>query len=618
VNFLVDYKKLLKSIFTFSEPEIIEKFHLEEDNNDKYPDRSDNEDKNENETGQKDNETGKKVKNEGLLLKNKVKQNNGALAKGSKKQERKPSEQVEDKGEGPDVSTDIEVNLEYMKKVYSVPINGDVVIREFEINVNNKAVEAFIIFFDGLTSRDVINYAILNPLMLLSSYNIKASEQDYSNGNVDVAEFVRRHLLPQNQLKITKKMSDVINEINFGGCGIFVDGIDVAFAADVKGWEHRGIDRPNTELVLRGPQEGFNEILRSNTALIRKILKDEDLIVEDVTIGKRSRTPCSILYIKDITSDALVNEVRRRLKGINIDYIWDSGILEQLIEDSTILPAPQIMATERPDRVASALVEGKVAVILHGSPFALIMPVNNFDLMKAAEDPYIRFPYSNFLRFARILGIILTLLLPGFYVAVTNYHHEMIPTDLLFALAASREKVPFPSVVEIIIMEVSFELIREAGIRIPGPVGSTLGIIGALILGQAAVAANIVSPILIIVVAVTGIGSFAVPNFSLGYAFRILRFAYIILGAIAGFLGITTGIFIHGLWLVRTTSFGVPFMAPFAPRTKGGVADQITRAPEWKQELRPDFLQPKDLRMQPKISRSWIRKKKIKDDTDES
>jgi spore germination protein KA len=206
----------------------------------------------------------------------------------------------------------------------------------------------------------------------------------------------------------------------------------------------------------------------------------------------------------------------------------------------------------------------------------------------------------------------MSLLLPGLYVAITNFHHEMIPTDLLLAIEASRERVPFPSVIEILIMEFAFELIREAGIRIPGPIGPTLGIIGALILGQAAVAANIVSPILIIIVAVTGIGSFAIPNFGLGYAFRILRFAYILLGATAGFLGITFGLFVHGIWLASSKSFGVPFLAPFGPKTKSGLADQFLRSPIWRQEERPDYLNVKDAKKQPEISREWSHHDKIK------
>jgi len=591
---LAGLKDTLKRLLFFREPEKIEKFILKENSTDrKIPETSITNDDLQNKEEQKNrekNETQNKKKNEDLLLKNSGKEKQDA-----QKNKKKESE---DKSE---ISTSLSDNLEYMKKIYTVPINGDVVIREFKITFKDKTVDAFIIFIDGMTNGTVINTNMLQPLMLLSNLNIK----DVSEG---LEEHIKNRLVPHNQLKIFRSYKDVIDQINFGGCGLFVDGIDVAYAADAKGWEHRGVERPNTEMVIRGPQEGFTEVLRANTALVRKILKDEDLIVEDIAVGKRSRTPCAILYIKDITNDSLVEEVRKRIKSIRVDYVLDSGELEQYIEESSFLPAPQIFATERPDRVAYMLAQGRVAVIVHGSPFALVMPVTGTDLVHSAEDVYIRFPYATLLRLIRILGIFMALLLPGFYVAITNYHQEMIPTDLIFAISASREKVPFPSVVEILIMEVSFELIREAGIRIPGPIGPTLGIIGALILGQAAVAANIVSPILIIIVAVTGIGSFAVPNFSLAFAFRIMRFAFIFLGAAIGFLGITTGVFVMGIALCAAKSFGVPFMAPFGPRTAGSFANQIIRAPIWKQEKRDDYVNPKDIRRQAKISRGWIKR----------
>lgn len=502
------------------------------------------------------------------------------------------------KENGVKINKDLKVSLEYMKKIYSIPLNGDIMLREFDIVIGEKPYSAFIIFYDGLTDRMVINTNILQPLMLLSNLEIKSDEKN-------IGKYIMKHLLPQNQVKYAENYEEVINEVNFGGCGLFVDGLDKAFACDVKGWEHRGVERPNNELVLRGPQEGFNEVLRVNTALIRKILKDEDLIAEDISVGERSKTPCSMMYIKDIANDELVQEVRRRLKSIKVDYMLDTGQLEQLIEDKTTSPAPLIVDTERPDRVASMLSEGKVAVVLNGSPFVLVVPTTLPDLFHSAEDNYVRFPYANFLRIIRLLGVIMALLLPGLYISITYFHHEMIPTDLLFALEASREKVPFPSLVELLLMELAFELIREAGIRIPGPIGPTLGIIGALILGQAAVAANIVSPILIIIVAVTGIGSFAIPSFSLAFSFRIARFVYIILGTLAGFLGITLGIFLHMLWMAQSRSFGVPFLSPFAPRTADSMGEELIRKPVWKQEYRADFLNTKDSRKQKRVSRGW-------------
>lgn len=500
------------------------------------------------------------------------------------------------------ISERLPENLDFIKSEYSIPDNGDVMLREFDIVVKDKVIPAFMVFIDGMVDRKVINDNILQPLMLLSNLDIKGD-----GGNI--AEYVRSHILPHNQIREVREHKKVIEEVNFGGCGVYIDGMDSAFAADVKGWEHRSVDRPNTELVIRGPQEGFTESLRVNTALVRKRLRDEKLVAENLEMGARSKTPGSLLYIKDIANDSLVTEVKRRLKNIKVDYILDTGELEQFIEDSTFLPSPQLIATERPDRAASALSDGRVVLIMNGSPFALIMPVTHTDLFHSPEDTYIRFPYANLMRFIRLIGLFSSLLLPGIYLAITNFHHEMIPTDLLLAIEASRERVPFPSVVEILIMEVAFELIREAGIRIPGPIGPTLGIIGALILGQAAVAANIVSPILIIIVAVTGIGSFSLPNFSLAFAYRVLRFGYIFLGAMAGLLGITAGLFIHLIWLVGTKSFGVPFFAPYGPKTARGFVDQLTKMPIWMQEERPDMVNPKKVGKQSKISRAWTKNK---------
>jgi spore germination protein KA len=494
--------------------------------------------------------------------------------------------------------------MEYMKKIYNMPTNGDINTYEFSITIKDKlkdkSVNAFIIFIDGMTDRKVIDDNILEPLMLLSNLDIKSNEKD-------IGTYVKKHLLTHNQTTAATEYTKVVDGINTGGCAVFVDGCETVFVCDVKGFEHRTVGRPDIELVLRGPQEGFVESLRINTSLIRRRINDKDLIVEDITVGERSKTPCSILYIKDIANDSIVNEVRRRMKNLKVDYLIDSGELEQLIEDSSAFPVPQVLATERPDRVSSLLSEGRVAIVVNGSPFALVVPITNNDLLHSAEDLYMRFPYVNLLRFIRIIAVFSSLLLPGLFIAITNFHHEMIPTDLIIAIGASRQKVPFSSVLEVLIMELAFELIREAGIRIPGPIGPTLGIIGALILGQAAVAANIVSTILILVVAITGICSFAIPSFPLGFSFRIMRFGYIALGASAGLLGIATGLFLQGLSLTNSKSFGVPFMAPFAPLTKNVFANQFTRAPIWKQEKRPDYLNPKDSNRQAKISRGWLK-----------
>ncbi len=502
-----------------------------------------------------------------------------------------------------DIHASLESCLQKIKQIYTADINGDFKVREFRVRVKDKIYPAFICFFDGMIDRTLVNSTILQPLMTLSVLPMDTEDQS-------VEEVIYNHLIPQNQISKCKTYQEVVDEVNFGGIAIFIDSLAVAFAADVKGWEHRTVEKPTSELNIRGPKEAFNEINRMNTALLRKTLKDENLIVEDVLVGTRSKTPCSMVYIKNIANSSLVDEVRKRLKSIKVGYLQDSGELEQMLEDSTFLPAPQMLLTERPDRVASYLGEGRVGIIVHGSPYVIIAPITLFNLIHSPEDYYLRYPYATLLRFIRIMGILFTLLLPALYLAITNFHQEMLPTDLLLAIASSREKVPFPTVVSILMMEISFELIREAGIRIPGPIGTTLGIVGALILGQAAVSANLVSPILIIVVAVTGIGSFAVPDFSLGYSFRALRFIYLLLASMVGLLGIALCLFIHLLLLVHAHSFGVPFLVPFAPKTTGKRTNTVFKTPLWKEEDRPDFLNPKAVKKQPFISRGWVRKEK--------
>ncbi|HZK26586.1 MAG TPA: spore germination protein [Thermoclostridium sp.] len=527
-----------------------------------------------------------------------------------KKDDKKPRKN--NSGQDTIISNSISTCLEVIKKRYSADINGDFKLREFKVLVENKAYDAFVCFFDGMTDTALINSSILVPMMTLSIMPVEPGERS-------VKDIIFNHLIPQNQIKECKTYQEVVDEINFGGIGIFIDTLDVAFAADVKGWEHRSVEKPETEINIRGPRESFTESNRVNSALLRKILKDEDLIVEDVLVGVRSKTPCGILYIKSIANNRLVDEVRKRLQSIKIAYLRDAGELESLLEDDSLFPAPQMLLTERPDRVASYLSEGRVAIIVHGSPFVIVVPITLFGLLHSPEDDYLRFPYSTLLRLVRILGIMITLFLSAIYLAITTYHHEMIPTDLLLAIASSREKVPFPTVISLLIMEVSFELIREAGIRIPGSIGSTLSIVGALILGQAAVSANLVSPILIIVVAVTGLGSFTIPDFSLGYSLRALRFLYILLAYFAGLLGISLGLFLHILFLVDAKSFGVPFFVPFAPRTKGRRTNTIIKTPFWVQEYRPDFLNPKDIKQQPFISRGWVKSEKgVKADGRES
>lgn len=498
------------------------------------------------------------------------------------------------------VSTDYNYNLEYIKKRFSYPENNDFVIRKLTLKGN---ISAFIIFYDGMVSASMVDLSIVETLQKMPFIMDDKIKPD--------AEEIMEKYIGHGQVMSTEKFSDIIDEVNFGSCGLFIDGLSKGYAIDVRLWINRGIQKPENEQSIYGPQEAFGEMLRTNSALVRKILKDENVICKGVKIGKISKTRGVLMYISNIANNELVDEVERRINGIDIDYIVAVEEVSLLIEEDGMMVTNHILGTERPDRVARALSEGRVTLLLNGSPRALIFPTNAFELMHTASDAYLRAPYANMTRIIRMLAMFTSLLLPALYLAITLFHQEMIPTFLVFAISAARENVPFPSVIELLLMDFSFEMIREAGIRMPGPIGSTLGIVGGLILGQAAVSAKIVSPIMIIIIALTGIGSFAITDYSLGWSYRILRIFFIVLASLCGFYGVALGIFVYSVFLGGKTSFGVPFLAPLAKGKKGSLGNSIFVSPIWKREKRPDFLHTKKEEQEPEISSKWkIRKKK--------
>lgn len=493
----------------------------------------------------------------------------------------------------PGISKNIEENFEYIKHRFSYPDNNDVVMRKFLIRGK---IKCFVIFYDGMVDTQAVDRDIIKTMLEIPLIN---------QNPVLNADDISEQFISHNQSDISDDYEKLIEEVNFGSCGLFVDGIDKGFILDVRSWGHRGIDKPEIEQSIYGPQEAFAEMLRNNSALVRKILKTEKLICEGVKIGTVSKTRGVLMYISDLANDELVDEVRKRINGITIDYCISIEEVSMLIEDNTYMITNRILATERPDRVARYLSEGRVALILNGNPYALIFPTNAFELMHSASDAYLRLPYANMARYIRLAAMLFSILLPGLYLAITLFHQEMIPTFLLYAISASRESVPFPSIVELMLMDLSFEMIREAGIRMPNPLGSTLGIVGGLILGQAAVSAKIVSSIMIIVIAVTGLGSFATPDYSLSWAHRILRLVFIILAGMCGFYGVAVGIFLYAILLGSQTSFGVPFLSPLVKRQKGSTGSSIFVAPIWKKEKRPEYLKTKNRKQEPKISMKW-------------
>lgn len=492
------------------------------------------------------------------------------------------------------VSSDISENYNIIAERFNVPTNNDVVIKRFSIKGDRKC---FLVFYEGMIDTVVVNDYVIRSLM----------EEPYIEDiePKSLAREISERFIVHAQVNMTDLIDTVAEEVNFGGCALFIDGLNQALTLDVRKWEHRGIDKPENEQSIYGPQEAFAEMLRTNTILIRKILKTEKLIAEGVKVGDVSKTRGVMLYIDDIANKELVNEVRNRLNGISADYIISIEEISQFIEENSYIFTTQTLSTERPDRAARAIAEGRVVFMLNGSPRALIFPANIYELTHAASDSYLRAPYANMSRVIRLAGMFVSLLLPALYLAITLYHQEMLPTYLLYAISAARANVPFPSVIELLLMDFSFEMIREAGIRMPGPIGQTLGIVGGLILGQSAVSAKIVSPIMIVIIAITGIGSFATVDYSLSWSFRVLRLMFILLAAFSGFFGIAIGIFIYLVYIASVKSFGVPFLSPLPGSDNGGYFSAIFVKQIWKRERRPSYLYTEKSEQEPQISRKW-------------
>lgn len=506
------------------------------------------------------------------------------------------------------ISKSLDLNLNNLKEVFHLPKNKDVVIRKFSVPIDG-LTRAAIIYIDGAADTKLIDGFVLQPLMVLSNLN------RVNDG--DPMETVKNIIVPTNQFKHVKNIQEIIDGVVNGDTAILLDNSDTSLIVETKGWPTRSIGDPKTEKVTQGPSDSFNESFRQSLALIRKRVRSNALVTEYFKIGWRSHTDLALVYLEGVINPKLVREMRKRLKTIKVAYVTDTGIIQQFISDSPYSIIPTSLATERPDRVAAFLNEGHLAIVMDGSPFAIVAPITIWGLLHSPEDYYLNPVVGTFTRIIRTISFFLGVMTPAFYVAVTNYHPEMIPTDLLLAIAGSRENVPFPVIVEVLLMEFSFELIREAGVRIPNILGPTIGIVGALILGQAAVQANIVSPILVIVVAITALSSFTIPNIAFSYTVRIMRFVFILMAAFVGFFGIAFALLILNYLVTGLKSLGVPVLSPIAPfKPKSG--DIIIRRPFFSFDTMPTYMEPRAKYLQAKLVRKWdpISRNKMKGDPD--
>ena len=468
---------------------------------------------------------------------------------------------------------DYKENLDRIKGEFGN--SSDVTIRMLKIS-NHKAA---LVFIDGLVNTISISDFLLEPFM-----------EQAIIPDQDIFQYLVDKAVALGSVKSIEDWNQVYDSLLSGNTVIFIDGCNKAISAETKGWEKRGITEPTTQLSIRGPKDSFTETLRTNTALIRRRIKSPNLWIDSMKIGSVTQTDIAIMYIKGIANDKIVNEIKKRLKRIDIDGIIASGYIEQLIEDQTWTTFPTTFHTERPDVVSSQLLEGRVAIVVDGTPFVLTAPAIFVQFFQAPDDYYSRFDISTGIRLLRIIAFLIALVGPATYIAATTFHQEMIPTTMAIAIAAQRENVPFPAFVEALIMEVTFEILREAGLRLPRAVGQAVSIVGALVIGQAAVQAGFVSPVMVIVVSVTAIANFSTPIFAMAIAARLLRFVLMALATVLGFYGMMLGLMFMAIHLCSLRSFGIPYMMPLAPFNIYNQQDAFVRFPIWSFKNRPQFI----------------------------
>ncbi|AOY75181.1 spore germination protein [Clostridium formicaceticum] len=470
----------------------------------------------------------------------------------------------------------LEKNLKIIKEGFLKDCD-DIVYREIELGKEGQ-YKAATIHVDGMADKKLVNEFALNNLMVMAR-GIDPEPNILKKG---LYELVEKQNIAVTELKEVETIDEAVTNILSGETVLLLDNYDKIIIIASKGWPARSPAEPETEAVIRGPRDGLVETLRMNTTLIRRRIRDHRLKVKNYQVGVRSKTDVSVMYIDDIVDKKVLKELDTRLNKIDIDAIIDSAQIEELIEDKWISVFPQIQNTERPDVVASALYHGRIGIVVDNSPFALIVPSTISAMLQSAEDYYERWQIASVIRMLRYFCLLIALFAPALYVGITSFHPQMIPTDLALALAATRRGVPFPAIIEALIMEITIEILREASIRLPGAIGSTIGIVGGLVIGQAAVEAGIVGPLMVIVVAITAIASFAIPSYNTAISIRMLRFLILFAAAAFGLYGIMLASLLILIHLCGLKSFGIPYLSPFITflADADDLKDTLVRAPQ--------------------------------------
>lgn len=461
-------------------------------------------------------------------------------------------------------------------------LSKDVVFRQIYIN-GDKNLPATFVFIDGLTDTKIINDDVLKPL--LQEYKLKQA-----GNSQDVIDLIEHGTIYASTVKVIDNINEVIDNVLDGFSALIFDTAKKAVVFETKGFEKRSITEPSNENVLRGPRDSFVETLRINTATIRRKIKSPNLIIEESTVGEQTQTKVAIVYMKNIINEKIVKQLHEKIDNIKVDNLLEINFLAEFLTDNKYTPYPQLDYTERPDRFCKDIIEGRAGIIIDGIPISLIIP-STFDKGLISPDDYTHSTFINtFKRLMRYALLLITLLLSPFYIAITSFNQEMLPSKFEASISAAREGVPFPSYIEVLMMILAFEVLQEAGLRLPKAIGQTVSIIGTLVVGQAAVTARIVSAPVIIVVAVTGIASFTIPSQDLSDATRLCKILLIILSSIIGLFGIAMGFLLILYHLCTLESFGVPYLSPFVANEGDDMMDTLLRLPVSWLKYRPKYL----------------------------
>ncbi|WP_042198831.1 spore germination protein [Paenibacillus camerounensis] len=488
--------------------------------------------------------------------------------------DKKSSRQSNREEETIPLSKDSSANAAILKK--TLGDSSDLTIRCLQFNKTHEGYkdttcQVRLVYLDGMVDNQVLQERIIPAIQHLQSVPF----------NEDMISIFSGKVISAGQVSLVEDFQHAVRTILSGCLLILIDGYEQGLTVSIQGYEKRGIEETKTQTVIRGPQEGFTEDLRTNITMIRRKMKDERLRIDTHTAGRMTQTDISVMYIDGMVKQQVLDQIWQLIDHVSLKTVLEGEYIEEYLQSNKGTIFPTVLNTERPDSVTAALAEGRVALFIDGSPFAMIVPAMFLDFIQSAEDSYQPYVFSSFIRILRLIAGVICLTAPAIYIAITTYHQDLLPTQLLLSLMFQREGVPFPAFVEAILMEITFEIIREAGIRMPRNIGQAVSIVGTIVVGQAAVDAGFVSAAMVIVVAITGISSFVIPAYNMSIAFRLTRFLFMGIAASFGIYGLTIGFVVLAVHLCSLQSMGQPYMRPYAPYMSGEQIDGLIRAPYW-------------------------------------